>query len=100
MFEVFKKLFGLGKSAVTAITGVDQESRKNQAHINEEEIKGAPQSMLRLWRSALGWALALSFVWEVMARPVIATYFPNATLPPSFIKETTSLLLGMLGLGI
>lgn len=100
MFEFIAKVFGLGGKAIEKALGKDLERAKEQARINEAEISGAPQSRLRLWRSALGWALAFSFVWEVMARPIILTYWPNATLPPSFIKETTSLLLGMLGMGI
>lgn len=99
MFEFIRKVFGLGGRAVESMLGKDLEREKEQCRLNEAEINGAPKSVLRLWRSALGWALALSFVWEVMARPVIVTYWPEATLPPSFIKETTSLLLGMLGLG-
>ncbi len=34
-----------------------------------------------------------------MVRPVILTYWPDTPLPPSVLKEITSLLLGMLGLG-
>jgi len=34
-----------------------------QSRINESEVSGAPQSRLRLWRSFLGWALSLLFVW-------------------------------------
>lgn len=75
------------------------ESRAAQARMNEREIDGAPASRLRLWRSFLGWALALAFVWEVMIRPVIMTYRPDAELPPSVLKEISTVLLGMLGLG-
>ena len=62
-------------------------------------MSGAPPSRLRLWRSFLGWALTLAFLWEVMVRPVILTYWPDTQLPPSVLEEITSLLLGMLGLG-
>ena len=69
-----------------------------QSRINEAEIGGGPASILRLWRSFLGWVLAIVFAWEVVARPIIATYSPNTTLPPSMLKEILTLLLGMLGL--
>lgn len=72
---------------------------ENQARINEQEISNAPVSRLRLWRSFLGWCLTLCFVWEIMARPVIVTYFPEWTMPPSMLSEVSRLLLGMLGLG-
>lgn len=70
-----------------------------QNRINEMEVTGAPASRLRLWRSFLGWVLALVFAWEVVARPIVETYWPAAVLPPSTLSEVSRLLLGMLGLG-
>lgn len=69
-----------------------------QARVNEAEVSGAGPSVLRLWRGFLGWVLALVFVWEVAARPIILTYRPETTLPPSMLKEALVLLSGMLGL--
>ena len=74
-------------------------SRAEQSALNRAELEGAPASRLRLWRSFLGWVLSLLFVWEVVVRTVILTYWPGVKLPPSVLKEITSLLLGMLGLG-
>ena len=73
------------------------KAREQQTALNAEELKGAPTSRLRLWRSFLGWTLALLFVWETIARPIIVTYWPNATLPPSVLEEVIKLLLFMLG---
>ena len=73
------------------------KAREQQTALNAEELKGAPTSKLRLWRSFLGWALALCFVWEVAVRPVIVTYWPSLTLPPSMLEEVCKLLLFMLG---
>lgn len=70
-----------------------------QTRINEQELSGAPVSLLRLWRSFLGWVLALVFAWEVVGRPVLTTYWPEVLLPPSALGEVSRLLLGMLGLG-
>ena len=75
------------------------KAAENQARINEQELSNAPASRLRLWRSFLGWCLTLCFVWEVMIRPALLTYFPDWTLPPSMLAEISRLLLGMLGLG-
>ena len=100
MFDILGSLMGIGKKVIGNITGDMDKSQERQAKIDEAEISGAPTSGLRLWRSALGWALSVAFVWEVMIRPILTTYWPDITLPPSFIKEVTSLLLGMLGLGI
>ena len=75
------------------------KAAENQARINEQEVGGAPASRLRVWRSFLGWCLTLCFAWEVMVRPVLVTYCPGWTLPPSKMGEISSLLLGMLVLG-
>ena len=72
---------------------------EGQSRINEAEVAGAPVSHLRLWRSFLGWVLALVFAWEVVGRPILATYYPEIPLPPTAIKEISHILLGMLGLG-
>jgi len=69
-----------------------------QARINEAEVSGGPASLLRLWRGFVGWTLGLCLFWEILCRPVIATYWPQATLPPSMLTEVLTLLLGMLGL--
>ena len=72
---------------------------EGQNRINETEVAGAPASHLRLWRGFLGWVLTLVFAWEVVVRPILATYYPHIPLPPTAIKEITHILLGMLGLG-
>ncbi|MEG0299327.1 MAG: hypothetical protein RR609_07095 [Aurantimicrobium sp.] len=95
---VITSVLGLfkGKAEDTA------KAREQQVGVNLEEIKGAPPSILRLWRSFLGWIVALCFAWEVMGRciffPII---FPewNASLPPSQLKEISALLFALLGLG-
>ena len=35
------------------------EARREQAALDRAELEGAPPSRLRLWRSFLGWVLAL-----------------------------------------
>lgn len=99
MGSIFKAIFGIGSKAIDKIFPDRAESRKAQSQINEAEIAGAPASTLRLWRSFLGWALALAFLWEVALRPIILTYWPDTPLPPSALEEISTLLLGMLGLG-
>lgn len=73
------------------------EARKQQSELNQEELKGAPQSRLRLWRSFLGWVCALLFVWEAVGRSILVTYWPTVKLPPSVLEEVLKLLLFMLG---
>ena len=73
-----------------------------QSRINEAEVAGAPPSRLRLWRSFLGWVLALLFTWEVLGRLIIVpVFFPQwgKSLPPSSLDQVMSLLMYMLGVG-
>lgn len=69
-----------------------------QSRINEAEVAGAPESRLRLWRSFLGWVLALVFVWEIVGRTILVTYWPDVAVPPSMMKEVSALLFAMLGI--
>ncbi len=75
------------------------ESAKAQNKLNEIELGGAPASRLRLWRSFLGWVLAIVFAFEIVGRPLLATYFPQIELPPTVIEEISKLLFALLGLG-
>lgn len=95
-FSIISDIFGKVADKISPDKGkvIDGQNR-----INEQEVSGAPLSVLRLWRSFLGWVLSLLFAWEVGIRPVIATYWPDVALPPSTLQEIMRLLLGMLGLG-
>ena len=95
-FTALSSLFG---KVLDTISPDKSATREAQARLNEAEIQGAPPSRLRLWRSFLGWTLAVLFVWEVVVRTAILTYWPDTLLPPSVLREITTLLVGMLGLG-
>lgn len=73
------------------------KSREQQTTINQVELQGAPPSHLRLWRSFLGWVLAVLFVWETVGRSIIVTYWPDVLLPPSTLEVVVQMLLLMLG---
>ena len=96
----------LGTRLLRDLTGSSRERQEllaAQIRLNERETENAPSSVLRLWRSFLGWVLALLFVWEVAGRlvlvPLLAPQWA-AQLPPSTLDQIMSLLLGMLGLGL
>lgn len=97
--SVIESVSNLAGKVVDKIFPDKAESRKQQSDINREELSGAGQSKLRLWRSFLGWTLSAVFAWEVVGRTILATYFPDVKLPPSMLAEVKTLLLGMLGLG-
>lgn len=91
----------LARASERVLTGrVSQNDA--QARINGVEVEGAPKSRLRLWRSFLGWVLALLFAWEVVGRLIlIPLLLPGLLprLPPSALDQILTVLLGMLGLG-
>ena len=99
MFGWLEAILGIGGKALDKVFPDRAASREQQSKVNEAEVSGAPASRLRLWRSFLGWVLSLVFCWEIVGRSIILTYWPDANLPPSMLKEVMSMLLGMLGLG-
>ncbi|RRD69454.1 MULTISPECIES: hypothetical protein [unclassified Desulfovibrio] len=95
-------LGGMGRLAGKILPDKNRQNDA-QSRVNEMEISGAPASPLRLWRSFLGWVLALLFVWEVVGRRILVPLFFghwDALLPPSALDQIMALLLGMLGMGI
>lgn len=92
----------LGASLIGKILPDRSAVNQAQSRINEAEVAGAPSSRLRLWRSFLGWVLALLFTWEVLGRLIIVpVFFPQwgKSLPPSSLDQVMSLLMYMLGVG-
>lgn len=77
-----------------------QRMAEHQAEITKAEVAGGPPSILRLWRSFVGWMLALCFGWEFMIRPILVWYKPDINLPPSMLEEVTKLLIIMMGAGV
>jgi hypothetical protein len=96
---IIESVAGLAGKVIDKISPDKAESRKQQSEINREELAGAGQSRLRLWRPFLGWSLSILMVWEIAGRTIILTYWPGTTLPPSMLGEVKTILLGMLGLG-
>lgn len=102
MWNLIGKLLGGVGGMVGRIIPDRNRQNEAQSRINEAEVSGAPASRMRLWRSFLGWVLALLFCWEVVGRMVIVPLFfaPwGENLPPSALDQIMALLLGMLGLG-
>lgn len=99
----------LGTRLLRDLTGNSRERQEllaAQIRLNERETEHAPSSVLRLWRSFLGWVLALLFCWEVPVRllllrllllPLLAPDLLD-DLPPPTLDQILGLLAGMLGL--
>jgi len=75
------------------------EARRQQFELNKAEIEKAPQSKLFLWRPFVMWLFALLAAWEIIARPIIVTYWPNVSVPPSMLETVMEVLLGGMALG-
>ena len=90
-----------GHPAVARPDGQQPGLLAAQIRLNERETENAPSSVLRLWRSFLGWVLALLFCWEVPVRllllPLLAPDLLD-DLPPPALDQILGLLAGMLGL--
>ena len=102
MWSLLGTLIGGISGVVGKILPDRSQQNEAQSRINEAEVSGAPPSRMRLWRSFLGWVLALLFCWEVVGRMVIVPLFFASwgkSLPPSALDQIMALLLGMLGLG-
>jgi len=50
-------------------------------------------------RKLMMYLLCLLFAWEVVARPIIVTYWPETPLPPSMLKEVMLAVSSLFGLG-
>lgn len=92
----------LGTRLLRDLTGGSRERQEllaAQIRLNERETENAPSSVLRLWRSFLGWVLALLFCWEVPVR-LLLLLAPDLLddLPPPALDQILGLLAGMLGL--
>lgn len=99
---MWTSLARIGASLLNKILPDRSAVNQAQSRINEAEVAGAPPSRLRLWRSFLGWVLALLFTWEVLGRLIIVpVFFPQwgKSLPPSSLDQVMSLLMYMLGVG-
>ena len=64
-----------------------QELLAAQIRLNERETENAPSSVLRLWRSFLGWVLALIFCWEVPVRLLLLPLLAGACYGAYFGKN-------------
>ena len=92
----------LGTRLLRDLTGSSRERQEllaAQIRLNERETENAPSSVLRLWRSFLGWVLALLFCWEVPVRllllPLLAPDLLD-DLPRFFRQENFPLALQLI----
>lgn len=97
MFSLIKSLFGLGEKALGKVFPDRAKFQEKNLEINAETERASGGRMTP--RKLLMYVFALGLAWELMIRPVISTYWPEATLPPSMLKELMTAASAMFGMG-
>lgn len=77
-----------------AAMGGDDSSSGRHAPVRDD----SGQSFQR-WRLACSLLLSLALLWEIAARPILKSLWPDLELPQSVLKEISTLLMGLCGMG-
>ena len=73
-----------------------QELSKGQLEVNK--IEAASKSLFVAgWRPAVGWSCCFALVYSTIFSPILSIWF---TVPPVDSSLLTTVLMGMLGLGV
>ena len=73
-----------------------QELAKGQLEVNK--IEAASKSLFVAgWRPAVGWSCCFALVYSTIFSPILSIWF---TVPPVDSSLLTTVLMGMLGLGV
>jgi hypothetical protein len=73
-----------------------QELSKGQLEVNK--IEAASKSLFVAgWRPAVGWSCCFALVYSTILSPILSIWF---TVPPVDSSLLTTVLMGMLGLGV
>lgn len=90
-------LFGLGGKVLDRILPDRAKFQEKNLDINAETERTSGGRMTP--RKLLMYVCVWLFVWEVAARPVIVTYWPELPLPPSMLREVMLSMSSLFGLG-
>lgn len=97
MFALLRSLFGMGGKALDRLLPDRAKLQEKQLEINAETERASNGRLTP--RKLLMYLLAVCFAWEVMLRPVVATYWPGTLLPPSMLQEIMLAVSATFGLG-
>ena len=90
-------LLGIGGKVLDKILPDRARFQEKNLEINAETERASGGGMTP--RKLMMYLLCLLFAWEVAARPVIVTYWPETLLPPSMIREVMLAISSMFGMG-
>lgn len=91
-------LLGLGSRALDRILPDRAKLQEKNLEINAETERASNGSLTP--RKLMMYLLCLLFAWEVAARPVIVTYWPETPLPPSMLKDVMLAVSALFGMGV
>ena len=90
-------LLGIGGKVLDKILPDRAKYQEKNLEINAETERASGGRMTP--RKLMMYLLCLLFAWEVVARPIIVTYWPETPLPPSMLKEVMLAVSSLFGLG-
>lgn len=91
-------MLGLGGRALEKILPDRARLQQQQMEINAETERASGGRMTP--RKLLMYVLAVAAGWELLLRPVVATYWPDVPLPPGMGKELWLAVSAMFGMGL
>lgn len=96
MLSFLQGLLGIGGKAMDKLFPDRSKLVEKNLDINAETERTSGGAMTP--RKLFMYILAFLFVWEVVGRPVIVTYWPHVPLPPSMKQEVMVFSSALFGL--
>lgn len=90
-------LLGIGGKVLDKVLPDRGRFQEKNLEINAETERSSGGRMTP--RKLMMYLLCLLFAWEVAIRPIIVTYWPETTLPPSMLTEVMLAVSSLFGLG-
>lgn len=97
MLGFLKNLLGIGGKALDKLFPDRAKLQEKNLEINAETEKASNGGMTP--RKLMMYVLVFLFVWEVLGRNIIATYWPATLLPPPMLQEILLAVGSLFGMG-
>lgn len=97
MLGFLQNLWGIGGKVLDKIFPDRAKLQEKNLEINAETEKASNGGMTP--RKLMMYVLVFLFVWEVVGRNILATYWPEIPLPPSMMQEVMLAVGSLFGMG-
>ena len=91
-------LLGIGGRVLDKILPDRAKFQEKNLEINAETERASGGRMTP--RKLMMYVCVFLFAWEVAARPIIVTYWPETPLPPSMLKDVMLAVSALFGMGV